>query len=124
MTAPVGSSISAGVLSGVVGLLVFLLIHHVWIKPIWMIFVPGFLIAAVGGVAVGWAYFHVQASLPPRPWNSLAVLAIITAILLPGVLLSFTHGPLFDLAIATIPDRKSTRLNSSHLKLSRMPSSA
>jgi len=96
-------SIHAGVLSGVLGLFVFLVIHHIWIKPIWMIFVPGLLIAVAGGAAIGWAYFYIRASLPARPWNSLAMLAIIIGVLAPGMALSFTHGPLFDLATAKIP---------------------
>ena len=33
-------------------------------------------------------------------------------------------NPLVEKIEAILPDRKSTRLNSSHLKLSRMPSSA
>ena len=38
-----------------------------------------------------------------------------------GVLVLDPHGPLFETCIG---DRKSTRLNSSHLRLSGMPSSA
>ena len=48
------SSLIAGILSGTAGLLVFLVIHHVWIKPIWAIFPAGLFIAALGGLAVGW----------------------------------------------------------------------
>src|ERR1043165_10218817 len=35
-----------------------------------------------------------------------------------------THGAFFGVKKACEPDRKSTRLNSSHVALSRMPSSA
>ena len=46
------SCLVAGVLSGIAGLLV---IHHIWIQPIRFILAPGLLIAAGGGLAVGWA---------------------------------------------------------------------
>ena len=49
------ASLIPGVLAGVAGLLVFLEIHHVWIKPIWFILPSGLMIAAAGGLAVGWA---------------------------------------------------------------------
>jgi hypothetical protein len=98
----VSPSLIAGIVAGVVGLLVFLIVHHIWIKPIWMIFLPGLAVAALGGVAIGWGYAHISEALPARPWRSLAMLGVISALLLPGVLLSLTHGPLFDLATAKI----------------------
>lgn len=106
----VSPAILAGVLSGIVAFFVFLVLHHVWIKPIWTIFLPGFLIAIGGGALVGWAYAQVAPALPARPWNTVAVLGMIIAILAPGVALSFTHGPLFDLATATIPPGQGARV--------------
>ncbi|MFQ5942449.1 MAG: hypothetical protein ACE5JF_02740 [Anaerolineales bacterium] len=40
----------AGAISGIAGLLVFLTVHHFWILPIWFIFPPGALLAALGGM--------------------------------------------------------------------------
>lgn len=99
---PNTASLIAGALSGVVGLLVFLTIHHFWIRPIWSIAPIGLIIAALGGLAVGWAYNELRSGLPPRPLASLAMVGLIAAILAPAILLSFTHGPLFDLETANI----------------------
>ncbi|MGH2619348.1 MAG: hypothetical protein ACRDHG_02090, partial [Anaerolineales bacterium] len=65
-------ALTAGVISGVAGLLVFLWIHHFLIRPIWFILPMGLPIAAGGGLAVGWAYAELLPGLPPRPWAVLA----------------------------------------------------
>jgi hypothetical protein len=90
-------SFAPGILAGVVGLLVFLAIHHFWIEPIWFIAPIGLPIAAAGGAAVGWAYDQLLAKLPPRPWTALAVVALIWAILLPGIVLAELRRPFFIL---------------------------
>ena len=36
----------------------------------------------------------------------------------------YRSGPLITAEVGEVPDRKSTRLNSSHIQKSRMPSSA
>jgi hypothetical protein len=110
MSAPVGPSVVGGVVAAVASLLVFLVVHHLWIKPIWFIALPGLLIAALGGAALGWAYSFIARAMPDRPWSWLAVLAIIVAVLLPGALLSLTHGPLFDLKTASIPPGQGGRV--------------
>jgi len=102
MLKPIESALAAGAISGVVGLLVFLIIHHFWIRPIWFIAPIGLIIAALGGLAVGWSYVEIRAGLPPRPWTTLAMIGLIAAILAPAILLSFTHPPLFDMENATI----------------------
>jgi hypothetical protein len=101
------TSLIAGLLAGIAGLLVFLTIHHFWIKPIWFILPPGLAIAALGGLAVGWAYAEIQAGLPPRPWTSLAVFALVGAILTPGILLAQTRPPPLDIATGAIIDGSS-----------------
>ena len=93
------ASFVAGILSGIVGLLVFLAIHHFWIQPIWFILPIGLVIAALGGLAVGWAYQELLPHLPPRPWTAFAVVALIIIILLPSVLLAEVRAPLFDISI-------------------------
>lgn len=92
------ASLVAGLISGVVGLLVFLTIHHFWIKPIWFILPAGLLIAGPGGLAAGWAYDEVRVRLPPRPWASLAMFGLIAAILGPAIILSQILSPVVDIA--------------------------
>jgi hypothetical protein len=92
------SALIAGVISGVVGLLVFLTIHHFWIAPIWFILPAGLLIAGLSGLAVGWAYAEIQPRLPSRPWTSLAVFGLSAGTLAPGVLLAQILPPAADIA--------------------------
>lgn len=94
MTTP---SLIAGVISGIAGLLVFLVIHHFWIAPIWFILPLGLVIASLGGLATGWAYAELWPGLPPRPWRSLALVALIGIILLPSFLLAELREPLFTI---------------------------
>ena len=102
------SALMAGLLSGFAGLLVFLTIHHFWIRPIWFILPPGLLIAALGGLVVGWAYAEIQVGLPPRPWTALAMFALIGAILTPAILLAQRRPPPLDLSTGAIIDGTST----------------
>ncbi len=90
------SALFAGAIAGVVGLLVFLVIHHFWIRPIWFIAPMGLLIAGAGGVAVGWAYAELLPSLPDRPWTALAMIGLIAATLAPAMLLAELRQPLFS----------------------------
>lgn len=87
----------ASVLSGIAGLLVFLVIHHFWITPIWFILPLGLVIASLGGLATGWAYAELLPGLPPRPWRSLALMALIGIILLPSFVLAELREPLFTM---------------------------
>lgn len=89
------TSFIAGILAGIAGLLIFLIIHHLWIMPIWFILPLGLMIAATGGLAVGWAYGELLPHLPPRPWTALAVMALIWAILLPSIIVAELRQPLF-----------------------------
>jgi len=61
------ASVRAGVLAAVAGLATFLLLHHLWIVPIWFIAPVGALVAAAGGAAVGAAYEELLPHLPRRP---------------------------------------------------------
>lgn len=97
----------SGAIAGSSGLLTFLVVHHVWIAPIWFITPVGLVIATLGGLAIGWSYWHLRPSLPARPLAALALFALVVAALLPGILLSFTHGPLFDLKTGRIPEGRS-----------------
>ncbi|HLB46280.1 MAG TPA: hypothetical protein VJL59_04555 [Anaerolineales bacterium] len=102
------TALIAGLLSGIAGLLVFLTIHHFWIKPIWFILPPGLVIAALGGLAVGWSYAEIQAGLPPRPWTSLAVFVLVGATLTPAVVLAQLRPPPLNISTGAIIDGSST----------------
>lgn len=88
----------AGTLSGLAGLLVFLFIHHIWIRSIWFILPAGLLIASLGGLAVGWTYGEIRPALPPRPWTALAVFGLMAAILSPAVILGQILPPVVNVA--------------------------
>ena len=88
----------AGAISGIAGLIVFLLIHHFWIMPIWFILPIGLLIAGLGGVAVGWAYQVQLPKLPPRPWRALTITGLIIVIMIPSIVLAEMRTPMFDIS--------------------------
>lgn len=85
----------AGALAGIAGLLVFLVVHHFWIKPIWFIFPLGLVMAVIGGLTVGWAYHELSPHLPPRPWSTLAMVSLIGIILTPAIVIAELREPLF-----------------------------
>jgi hypothetical protein len=92
-------AISAGVLAGIAGLLVFLIIHHLWILGIWFILPIGLPIAALGGAAVGWAYGELLPRLPPRPWTAVVIVVLIWTVLLPGIILAELRRPFFNVGL-------------------------
>lgn len=98
---PFTASLIAGVLAGIAGLLVFLTIHHFWIRPIWSILPAGLAIAGVGGLIVGWAYAEIKKGLPPLPWTVLAVFAIVIATLIPALVLAQLRSPPFNVSTGT-----------------------
>ncbi len=71
-------------LAGCAGLVVFLLLHALWILPIWFILPIGLPIAAVGGLAVGWGYGEVRPRLRGAPWTVPVFVGLIAAILAPA----------------------------------------
>ena len=99
------SYLIGGVLAGVAGLLTFLVIHHFWILPIWFIMPAGLVVAAAGGLAIGWSYSELVTNLPPRPLTSLALFGLVAAILAPSIILAELRRPLLDanmIATATV----------------------
>ena len=96
------AAIIAGVLAGVAGLTIFLWIHALWIVPIWFILPMGLVIAALGGWAVAWAYRELLPRLPKRPWTAFAVMALIWATLLPGIVLGELRQPMFSISPAGV----------------------
>ena len=93
------SYLLAGAFSGAAGLIVFLVIHHFWIMPIWFILPVGLLIAALGGLAVGWSYAELHPNLPSHPWSIISWIALIGLILLPSIILAEIRAPMFDVSI-------------------------
>jgi len=104
------SYLVAGVLASIAGLLVFLVIHHFWIMPIWFIFPPGVVIAVLGGLAVGWSYYEIRSGLPARPWTSLAISLLIVLILAPSIVLAQMRPPLIDAVTFAIPTGEGPRV--------------
>jgi hypothetical protein len=90
----------AGVFAGMVGLLTFLVIHALWILPIWSILPIGMVMASLGGLAVGWAYAEVHHRLPKRPWTLVAVVGLIALILTPSVMIAEVRPPMFTINAA------------------------
>lgn len=91
-----------GILSGAAGLLIFLVFHALWIRPIWFIFPAGLVVACLGGLAVSWSYAEIKAGLPPRPWTSLAVFALVSLTLVPAILIAQLRPPLVDITTGSI----------------------
>lgn len=85
----------AGVLAAMAGFATFLLLHHLWIVPIWFIAPVGALVAATGGAVVGAAYEELLPHLPPRPWTAIAVIVLIGVVLLPAFVIAELRGPIF-----------------------------
>jgi hypothetical protein len=102
------ATLLAGLFSGIAGLFVFLTIHHFWIKPIWFMLPPGLLIAALGGLAVGWSYSEIHGALPSRPWTAPAMFALISLILAPAILLAQLRPPPLNISTGAIIDGSST----------------
>ena len=91
-------SLIPGVASGLAGVLTFLVLHHLWIVPIWFILPLGAVVAALGGVAVHRSYDVLRASLPARPWAAPALFGVVAVILLPSFVLAEMGKPLVDVA--------------------------
>ena len=94
------SSLIAGVLAGIAGMLTFLIVHHLLIRPIWFILPFGLLMACLGGLAVGWAHHELKPALPGRPWSTLAMMGLVMSMLLPSIVLAEIRSPLFDVSAA------------------------
>ena len=94
------AALIAGVVAGLAGLLVFLVLHALWIVPIWFILPVGMVVAAGGGLAIGWAYAELRQRLPGRPWTPLALVGVIGGILLPAFVLAELQAPVFTVTPA------------------------
>ena len=96
-TRKVRSGLIAGVISGEVGLLVFLTIHYFWIVPIWFILPIGAPFACLGGLAVGWAYAEIRRRFPATRWDYLAGFGLMVTTLAPAIVLAQILPPIVDM---------------------------
>jgi hypothetical protein len=87
----------AGAFAGGAGLLVFLLLHHAWIVPIWFVAPIAVPVAVAGGIVVATAHRELLPHLPRRPWTASAWFGLIGVSLLPALLLAEAREPMFDL---------------------------
>jgi len=81
--------LQAGAASSLAALVVFLVVHQLWIRPIWFVAPAGIPIALAGGLAMGWSYFHLRPTLPQPPWTAAGVFGIIVLVLAPAIALRF-----------------------------------
>lgn len=93
------SHLLAGAFAGAAGLVVFLVIHHSWIMPIWFILPVGLVVAVLGGLAVGWSFAELHPNLPNRPWSILSWVALSALTLLPAIILAEMRAPMFDIRV-------------------------
>ena len=54
------SHLIAGAITGLFGVAVFGLVHHIIIEPIWDRLATGIPFGLVGGLAMGWAFFEIR----------------------------------------------------------------
>lgn len=95
-------ALTAGVIAGVTGLVAFLVVHALWIMPIWFILPVGLLVAVAGGLAVGWSYSEIQPNLPERPWTAFIIMMLIALVLLPALVLAELRQPMFNVTAAGV----------------------
>jgi hypothetical protein len=83
-------------MSGLVGMIVFLVLHALWIMPIWFIAPIGALISVGGGIVTGQCYARASKLSVWRPISSLYVFLMVGVTLLPCVLLIKVVPPLLE----------------------------
>ena len=116
--------LAAGVLAGIAGLLVFLALHHLWIRPIWFILAPGLVVAVLGGLAIGWAYAEIRVGLPSRPWTHLAFLCLVGVTLAPALIAAELRPALFDVDTGDLAPGGSVRGVAEHFVIELLLSAA
>ena len=95
--------IASGIIAGIMGLLIFLIIHYFTITPIWFMLPVGILLAAGGGAVVGWAFAELRSHLFTNAvWSSLTLAGILTLTQVPGFLIGQRFGPVVDVQNETI----------------------
>ena len=84
----------AGGVAGGVALLVFVLVHAMWIVPIWGMLAMLPLAALVGALAA-WPFDEMgRGALPPAPFDGVAIALLLLASLVPTAIYGVLVGPL------------------------------
>ncbi|HEU5317912.1 MAG TPA: hypothetical protein VFX49_17505 [Chloroflexota bacterium] len=84
----------AAAFAGLGGFVVFLVVHALWILPIWFIAAPGSVVAALGGAGAGWAYHEVRPRFRRPVGAILALLGLQLVAVAPAHALAMARGPL------------------------------
>ncbi len=90
------SYVAVGVLCGFVCLGAFLVIHAIWIAPIWNVAVIGVILACAGGVVAARCYALARHLMPARPVSWIMVFGMLVAPLVPCVILTSALPPLLE----------------------------
>lgn len=94
-TFTIKASAASGVIAGEFCLAVFLVIHAIWITPIWNVAVIGVFIA--GGVVVAARCCTlVRHLVPPRPFSWLVVFGMLAIPIVPCIVLATVLPPLLE----------------------------
>ena len=88
--------VAVGLISGLTGLVVFLVMHAIWITPIWFISIIGIIVSAGGGIVTARCYERSTRLRIWRPFSSLYVFSLVGITLLPCVLLIQMVPPLLE----------------------------
>lgn len=85
---------TAGAAAGGIALLVFVVLHALWIVPIWGMLAMLPIAALLGGLAA-WSLQAMAArgGLPPAPFDGVALSALLLATLLPTLVSGVLAGP-------------------------------
>jgi len=93
----------AGATAGGVALVVFVVVHAMWIVPIWgmLSMIP---VAALVGALAAWPFeeMSARAALPPAPVDGIAFAALLLATLVPTAVFGVLAGPV-DRDHITVP---------------------
>ena len=86
----------AGVISGLLGLVVFLGIHAVWIAPIWEVAIIGVFLACGGGMLTARCYMLTLSGMRIHSRSWLAAFGIVALPLVPCIVLTAFLPPLLE----------------------------
>lgn len=101
--ADVSPTVVAGAIAGGAALVVFVVVHAIWIVPIWgmLSMIP---IASLVGALAAWAFDEISArgGVLPAPFDGLAFSAILLSTLAPTVVFGMFAGPV-DMNDISVP---------------------
>lgn len=85
-------AVTAGAIAGGVALIVFVVVHAMWIVPIWgmLSMIP---LAALVGALAAWPLEQMSSRLPPEPVDGIGLALVLLASLVPTALFAVVAGP-------------------------------